>query len=109
MSDAIDKKIIVCNFATPRKTASEGTRAYFASNSGGTIDGGNVNLLYRSRGGRTIVKYERLKHLKDFRLATLPPDHPLYNDERVFKADEEWASKTLEHVRYWNAASRRSD
>lgn len=100
-----DKKAIVCNFAISTKTATKGTRAYYAwGNSGGTIDGGRIYLYYRSRGGRYITKYEALKNLHNFRLTTVPPEHPFYDcnalNKRFAAHEPEWMEEQLKHIRY---------
>jgi hypothetical protein len=75
----IDKKVIACNYRVATKTASEGALAYFF---GGWRGGGyeRVQILLRSRGGRWIKKWESIKRLDNFRLKTIPPEHPRYKD-----------------------------
>lgn len=78
-----DKKAVVCNYAEPTKIASKGARVYFCY---GWTGGGyeRVNILVRSRGGRLVRKWEHIRRLENFRIKTLPPEHPRYGDERVW-------------------------
>jgi hypothetical protein len=78
-----DKYGIICNFAVPTKTSSTGSKAWLGVTSGGAIGDGNVRLYMRSRGDRMIEKWDRIKRLTNFRIATLPPEHPFYKHEKV--------------------------
>ena len=67
------------------KIASPGARAYvLRPNPGGGND--RIVILVRSRGARWVEKWENASRLCDFRLKTLPPEHPLY--DRVPPATE---------------------
>jgi hypothetical protein len=46
-----------------------------------------VPLLVRSRGGRWIEKWEAMRRLENFRVKTIPPDHPLY--DRMYQPGED--------------------
>lgn len=78
-----DLKAIVCNYIVPTKIVALGARAYVVT----MYLGGNlperVMVVVRSRGGRWVEKWESMRRLDDFRLATIPPGHPRYGDERV--------------------------
>lgn len=77
-----DRKVIQCNFAEATNAASTGARAYVVlMNRGGGHD--RIVVLVRSRGGRWVEKWEDIRHLKDFRVKTLPPEHPLYGNDRI--------------------------
>jgi hypothetical protein len=72
-----DRRAIACNVIEPTKTASTGALAYVRWNNPGNGDD-RIPLLIRSRGGRWIEKWEDMRRLGNFRLKTLPPEHPLY-------------------------------
>ena len=73
-----DHRAIACNYAEPVGVAAEGALCYVRwPNPGGGND--RMQLLVRSRGGRWIEKWEAISRLQNFRLKTIPPDHPLYD------------------------------
>jgi hypothetical protein len=81
-----DRRAIACNITTPTATASTGTLAYVRwTNPGNGND--RLPLLIRSRGGRWIEKWEDMRRLGNFRLKTLPPEHPLYG-RLTYQPDE---------------------
>jgi hypothetical protein len=67
-----ERHVIACNYAVDCKTATKGALAYVT-----LMNPGNGNLrieiLSRSRGGRWIVKWERIDRLTNFRLKTIVP------------------------------------
>lgn len=72
-----------CNYVTSTGPVATGARAYLVQpNPGGGDD--RIIVLARSRGGRWIEKWESIKRLGAFRVKTLPPEHPLYGDERLY-------------------------
>lgn len=78
MSEAEDRRAIACNIRVPTATAVEGALAYVLwTNPGNGND--RLPLLIRSRSGRWIEKWEDMRRLDNFRLKTLPPEHPLYD------------------------------
>lgn len=83
MSEQQDKKVVACNYIVPTKVAVKGALCYISHSSGGAIGEGNVEVLIRSRGGRHILKWERIKRLGNFRVKTIPPNNPRYSDERI--------------------------
>jgi hypothetical protein len=73
----MDLHRIACNYRVGRNTASEGSLAYvILPNRGGGSD--RIEILSRSRSGRWIRKYEAIWRLTNFRVKTIPPEHPLY-------------------------------
>lgn len=83
MAEAADRMVVQCNYAEPVSVAAEGARAYLVRpNPGGGDD--RIVILARSRGGRWIEKWEDIRRLRDFRVKTLPPEHPLYGDGRIW-------------------------
>lgn len=99
MENVTDRKIISCNLAVPTKTARKGAKAILGVTSGGALGDGRAQLLIRSRGGRYIEKWEPIKRLTNFRIQTLPPESPLYNDDRVMDfRDAESAEKELKYL-----------
>lgn len=88
-----DRRVVQCNYAEATKIAAQGARAYLVlPNPGGGHD--RITVLVRSRGGRWVEKWEDTRRLRDFRVKTLPPEHPLYGNDRLF--DAEWAGGLLE-------------
>ena len=81
-----DKFAIVCNVAEPTKTARTGAFAYVTDPNRGN-GGERVRLLLRSRGGRWIDKWEKATRLTNFRIKTIPPEHPFYTGFRVMTYD----------------------
>lgn len=73
-----DRRVVQCNYAEGTSIAASGARAYVAlSNPGHGHD--RIEILVRSRGGRWVKKWERRQRLTDFRVKTLPPEHPLHS------------------------------
>lgn len=71
-----DIRAIVCNYTESTKIVKAGSKAYVVH----AYLGGNlperVLVIARSRGGRWVEKWESLRRLGNFRLKTLPPEHP---------------------------------
>lgn len=83
-----DRRVVQCNYATAVSAVAAGARAYLVRpNPGGGND--RIVILVRSRGGRWIQKWEDIRRLKNFRPKTLPPEHPLYGDERIWDNEAE--------------------
>jgi hypothetical protein len=84
-----DRKALACNYAEGSGVARPGALAYVVcSHLGGNLPE-RVKVLARSRGGRWVEKWEAVKRLSNFRLKTLPPEHPRYDDERITGATGE--------------------
>jgi hypothetical protein len=104
--DDQDRRMIACNYTEPVSVAAQGALAYVMwPNWGGGND--RVPLLVRSRGGRWIQKWEAMWRLGNFRLKTIPPEHPLYADDRVaiYQPTEEHVARfreacEREHLRH---------
>ena len=75
-----DKKAIVCNYIESTKIVTKGSLAYVCQTEGGAE---NLKVLVRSRGGRLICKWERIKRLTNFRAKTVPEASPRYFDKRI--------------------------
>lgn len=73
-----DRWVIQCNLAEATNIATQGARAYVMQPNPGWGHE-RVQVLIRSRGGRWVAKWEALTHLEDFRVKTLPPEHPQYD------------------------------
>lgn len=77
MAEPQDRRVVQCNYAVGTNIAAPGARAYVTTtNPGGGQD--RIGVLVRSRGGRWVAKWERSDRLRDFRVKTLPPEHPLH-------------------------------
>jgi hypothetical protein len=72
-----DLRVIACNLTKPTATAATGALAYVRWANPGH-DNDRLPLLIRSRGGRWIRKWEDMRRLGNFRLKTVPPEHPMY-------------------------------
>lgn len=82
----LDRRVVQCNYAEPTNIASAGARAYLVlPNPGNGHD--RITILVRSRGARWVEKWERTDRLRDFRVKTLPPEHPLYSNDRLYPAE----------------------
>jgi hypothetical protein len=81
-----DKRVIACNYKVGNPAVSGGSKAYVEMVAG---DGLSLCVLVRSRGGRWVRRWERIKKMENFRFKTLPPEHPKYNDLRGYWRDSE--------------------
>lgn len=87
-----DKRAIACNLLRTRSESAKGSLAYVSSLNGGAE---SIAIVLRSRSGRWIRIYERLRYLGNFRTKTIPPEHPRYGDYRIMfnvRKDTELAS-----------------
>jgi hypothetical protein len=100
-----DRKVVQCNYAVPVSAAAAGARAYLMlPNPGSGAD--RIEILLRSRGGRWVQKWEDIRRLEDFRVKTLPPEHPLYGDERIWDYEAaEMAGRMADAHVYWTEES----
>jgi hypothetical protein len=76
-----DKKAIACNYVEGISECAQGALCYIRRPNGGNA-GERIEILARSRSGRWIIKWESTHRLGNFRLKTIPAEHPRYNDER---------------------------
>lgn len=90
-----DRKVVQCNYAEGISPVAEGARAYVVYTNDGW-DNERICVLARSRSGRWIEKWEDIRRLGNFRVKTLPPEHPLYSNDRLFPAEH--ASHLLARV-----------
>lgn len=89
---APDRKVVACNFRVSTKLVPEGAKAYVErTNPGGGHD--RIWVQARARGGRWIRRVEAMHRLHNFRLKTLPPEHPAYNWEHLEPGTEETVAK----------------
>lgn len=75
--------MLVCNYAEATGVVAAGAKAYVILQLGGNLPE-RVRVLAHSRGGRWVEKWENLRRLTNFRLVTIPPGHPRYDDRRLF-------------------------
>lgn len=70
-----DRYAVVCNVTDDTKVVRSGAKAYVGYIPG---DGpfGSLCITVQSRGGRLIRKWEPVKRLSNFRIKTIPPEHP---------------------------------
>lgn len=82
MTDLPDKRVVACNYRESTSIFSKGALAYLIwGNPGNGRD--RILIFGRSRSGRWISKHESIKRLHNFRMKTVPSEHPLYSDERL--------------------------
>jgi hypothetical protein len=83
--DKPDRKVIRCNHHVGTRAVAEGAAAYVVQTN---VGNGNdrIKLLSRSRGGRWIEGWHATDRLENFRVKTLPPEHPLYDNDRLLDA-----------------------
>jgi hypothetical protein len=88
-----DHRVVACNYTTATSIAAKGALCYLC----GVDDSSpaeRLEVLVRSRGGRWVRKWEDARRLGNFRVKTLPPAHPLYNDERILTGfADEWLAR----------------
>lgn len=82
-----DRKVIQCNYVEGTKIAAVGARAYVIWTNKGN-GGDRVYILVRSRGARWVKKWETRTRLTNFRVKTIPPEHPIYREDWL--ADPAW-------------------
>ena len=83
-----DRRAITCNYRETSKVAPAGALAWvILTNPGNAHD--RIEILIRSRGGRLVRKWEDTRRLYCFRVKTLPPEHPRFEDERVARESVE--------------------
>ena len=83
-----DRHVIACNYSEGTGFITLGSKAYVIPQLGGNLPD-RVRVLARSRSGRWIEKWESMRRLGNFRLKTLPPEHPRYVDRRLWDGTEE--------------------
>lgn len=97
----VDRRFIACNYSCATSIAAEGALAFVAPQVGGNLRRSNgqprVRLTVRSRSGRWVQRWEPMRNLTNFRLKTIPPGHPRYDDDRFLGYDANDA--TLERLR----------
>jgi hypothetical protein len=76
-----DKRVIACNYVVATSECRQNAFAYLSFMTGG--ENSRIQVLARSRSGRWVHRWEPLENLGHFRYKSLPPEHPLYGDERV--------------------------
>ena len=74
------QRFIVCNYAEASSHCSKGSLCYVT---GFRLDSRRVQLLARSRSSRWICKWDKVTAVTNFRLKTLPTEHPLHSDMRL--------------------------
>lgn len=95
-----DLYAIACNYLEGTNVASEGAKAYVCLHYLGGNLPERVTIVARSRGGRWVEKWENTRRLGDYRVVTIPPEHPMRTVERraVALATREEAERALARV-----------
>ncbi|MDQ3933413.1 MAG: hypothetical protein M3340_02140 [Actinomycetota bacterium] len=89
--------MIACNYREAVSSIPWGAKAYVVLlNRGNAHD--RVEVLARSRSGRLIRKWENIRRLGNFRLKTLPPEHPQFGDDRILDGCTEEDVAALEEA-----------
>jgi hypothetical protein len=93
----VDRRVIACNYTEAVSPVSAGALCYVT-----LLNPGNgherIKILARSRSGRWIEKWEDTRRLSNFRLKTLPPEHPLHADERIWSAVDPLLERGLDEL-----------
>lgn len=79
-----DKRVIACNLRDATKIGMDGALCYLIGVPGNPA---SIRVLVRSRSGRWVDRWERRNRLTNFRIKSLPPEHPKYPDERIYGGD----------------------
>lgn len=88
-----DRHVVQCNYASGTSPVAARARAYLVrANPGGGND--RIVVLARSRGGRWVERWEDIRRLENFRRKTLPPEHPMHGDARIWDA-QTWRGDAL--------------
>jgi hypothetical protein len=97
-----DRRAVQCNLRQATKVFPAGARAYVVTNNPGWGHE-RIAILGRSHSGRWVEKWEPISRLRDFRVKTLPAEHPLYDHRRIWThGDVELLCERLaEAARYW--------
>lgn len=81
-----DRRVVQCNYTESISSVPLGARAYVIDpNNGNGAE--RIQVLVRSRGARWIEKWEDIRRLGNFRVKTLPSEHPLYVNQRLMSAE----------------------
>lgn len=83
-----DIRGVVCNFTEGTSAVAAGAKAYIVGAFGGNLPDG-IEVAVRSRGGRWIRKWERIRRLDNFRWATIPPQHRCYGEVARWRESED--------------------
>jgi hypothetical protein len=94
-----DIRVVACNITEATGTAVEGALAYDVLRGNRGNDNDRLPLLIRSRGGQWIGKWEGMRRLGNFRLKTIPPEHPLYSRLGEVPGEELLAELRASHAR----------
>lgn len=86
--DPLDRRVVQCNYTEPASAVASGARAYLLRPNPGSGDE-RIVILVRSRSGRWVEKWEDIRRLGNFRCKTLPPEHPMHADERLWDHEPE--------------------
>jgi hypothetical protein len=86
-----DKRAIACNHKGS-KVFVAGALCYLNDIDG---MGEDAHIVGRSRGGRWVQTWAALKHLSNFRIKTIPPEHPRYSDEKMWFGDPEYLMRRI--------------
>jgi hypothetical protein len=88
------RNVVQCNIREATKIYPAGAKAYLViSNPGNGHE--RIVILGRSYGGRWIEKWERIDNLRDFRAKTLPPEHPFYDNDRIWDVVQDVAATDI--------------
>jgi hypothetical protein len=102
MPEAADKYVVVCNYCEGTSYCSPGALAYVTHTGGMFSFDGRLQVFARSRRGRWILRWERISRLHNFRVKSLPSEHPRYSDVGTVAHDtRRSAEKQLDYIRRW--------
>jgi hypothetical protein len=87
-----DRTEIACNYLEGTSKCSAGAIAYVVR-TGEFLSGGRIEIQARSRSGRWINTVENIRRLHNFRLKTIPPEHPRYGKTHSGNAPEDMLAR----------------
>jgi hypothetical protein len=86
-----DVQVVTGNLSQGTAWAAEGARLYLLQ-----ISAGRPRVLVRSRRGRWVNRWVSLRGIRDLRMKTIPPEHPLYESLRYLALTEETIDALVE-------------
>lgn len=93
-----DIRVVACN-STGSKVYSPGALLYVINPNVGNGGEGSIEVWGMSRGGRWVGKWENVKRLTNFRVKTIPPEHPKFTHLSLYARTPEMYPYMLEMLK----------
>lgn len=78
-----DRYAVACNVTTADAVVATGASAWLTHETDPGWGHERPVVLVRSRSGRLVQRRMASTRLRDFRVKTIPPEHPRYDDDRI--------------------------